>query len=161
MNFLARKSCAAALLPLLFFMLLPGISHAVTLTKDTVLQGDVKVTEDILVPKGVTLTIRAGTIVRVVSSESTKTDPEYVSPLTEITIRGTLIVEGTEKAPVDFVAVDAKTGSWAGIVIDQGTAVMRSCRIRNADTAIYVADGSLEIRDAILKENRYGLVLQG
>ena len=155
------RSPVAALLPLLFFMLLPGISHAVTLTKDTFWQGEIKVSEDILVPKGVTLTIRAGTTVRVVSAESTKTDPEYFSPLTEITIRGTLKVEGSEKAPVEFVGVDAKTGSWAGIVIDQGMAVIRSCRIRNADTALYVVDGSLELHDSILKENRYGVVAQG
>jgi parallel beta-helix repeat protein len=150
------------LLPLLCILLLiPGMSHAVTLTKDTVWQGQIKVEEDVLVPKGVTLTIRAGTTVRVVSAESTKTDPEYVSPLTEITIRGTLRVEGTDKAPVEFAGVDATTGSWAGIVIDQGTAVIRSCRIRNADTGLSIVDGGLEIHDSILKENRYGVVALG
>ena len=89
-------------LSILLVVLLPVISHAVTLTKDTVWQGEIKVEEDVLVPKGITLTVRAGTVVRVAAAESTKTDPEYVSPLTEITIRGTLKVEGTEKAPVDF-----------------------------------------------------------
>jgi parallel beta-helix repeat protein len=131
------------------------------ITVDTVWQGDIDVVEDILVPKGVTLTIRAGSKVRVVSAESTKTDPEYVSPLTEITIRGTLLVEGTEKAPVEFVGVDSKPGSWAGIVIDQGTANMRSFQIRNADTALYVTDGRLVFSRSVLKENRYGLVAQG
>ena len=161
MNFFSRTPHTAALLPLFLLMLLPGISHAVALTKDTVWQGEVRVDEDILVPKGVTLTVRAGTVVRVVSAESTKTDPEYVSPLTEITIRGSLKVEGTATAPVEFAGVDAKTGSWAGLVIDQGSADMRSFRIRNADTALYVVDGSVEIRDSILTENRYGVIAQG
>lgn len=154
-------STVAALLPVLFFVLIPETSHAVTLIKDTVWQGDVRVEEDVLVPKGVTLTVRAGTTVRVVAAESTKTDPEYVSPLTEITVRGTLKVEGTDKAPVEFGGTDAKTGSWAGIVIDQGTTVMRSCRIRNAETALYVVDGTLRLHDSVLKENRYGMVAQG
>lgn len=161
MTFLARISCTVVLPLLLFFMPLTGTAHAVTLNKDTVWQGEVKVDEDILVPKGITLTVRAGTTVRVVSAESTKTDPEYVSPLTEITVRGTFSVEGTEKAPVEFVGVDAKPGSWAGIIIDRGMAVMRSCRIRNADTALYVIDGSVGLRGSILKENRYGVVAQG
>jgi hypothetical protein len=156
-----RISLAAVFLFLLSLMLLPNISCAAILTKDTVWQGTVTVDEDILVPKGITLTVRAGTTVKVVSAESTKTDPEYVSPLTEITVRGTFKVEGTEKAPVEISGVDAKAGSWAGIVIDQGVAVMSSLRIRSADTALYVVDGGLEIRDSTLKENRYGVVAQG
>ncbi len=161
MNFLSRASHAAALLSLLCFMLSPGIARAVMLTKDTVWQGNITVGADVLVPKGITLTVKAGTNVKVVSAESTKTDPEYVSPLTEITIRGALKVEGTARAPVEFSGVDAKAGSWAGIIIDQGTANMRSFRIRNADTALYVVNGSLGVRDALLKENRYGVVAQG
>ena len=161
MIYLPRIFQSPAFLSLFFFVLLSGMSHAATLTKDTVWQGEVRVEEDILVPKGVTLTVRAGTTVRVVSSESTKTDPEFVSPLTEITIRGILNVEGVEKAPVEFIGMSAKAGSWAGIVIDQGVAVMRSCRIKNADNALYVVDGSLILHDSILQENRYGLVVQG
>jgi hypothetical protein len=152
-------SCLSAL----FFVQFLAINelHAGVLTTDTIWQGTVSVTEDVLVPKGVTLTVRAGTTVKVVSAESTKTDPEYVSPLTEITVRGTLLVEGTAKAPVEFAGVDAKSGSWAGIVIDQGTAEFHSCRIRHADTALYVVDGSAGVFDSLLKENRYGVVAQG
>jgi hypothetical protein len=158
---LSRIFRCGTLLPLLFFMFLSGYSHAATLTKDTVWQGEVKVEEDILVPKGVTLTIKAGTTISVVSAESTKTDPEYVSPLTEITIRGTLNVEGTEKAPVVFAGVDDRAGSWAGIVIDQGLGALRTCRIKNADTALYVIDGNVVVHDSVLKDNRYGVVAQG
>ena len=141
--------------------LIPNELYAGVLLADTVWQGEIKVEEDILVPKGVTLTIKAGTTVKIVSSESTKTDPEYISPLTEITVRGTLKVEGTEKAPVEFAGMDARVGSWAGIVIDQGVAVIRSCRIRNADTALHLLDGALETHDSTLSDNRYGIVAQG
>lgn len=112
-------------------------------------------------PEGITLTVRAGTIVRFISAESTKTDPEYASPLTELTVRGTLKVEGTEKAPVEFSGIDDKAGSWAGIIIDQGIADIQSCRIRNADTALAVNDGVANIRDSVIKDNRYGVVAQG
>lgn len=161
MTFFSRNSRCSALLLLLFLMPLSGFAHAATLTKDTLWQGEIRVEEDVLVPRGVTLTIRAGTKVRIVSSESTKTDPEYVSPLTEITVRGTLKVEGTEKAPVEFSGVDAKAGSWTGIVIDRGIAVLHSCRIRNADTALYIVDGNLAINASLIKENRYGVVAYG
>ena len=161
MTFIERLSLPSVLPVLLLFMMLPEIAHAGTLTKNTVWHGDIKVTEDILVPKGISLTIKAGTTVSVVSSESTKTDPEYVSPLTEITVRGTLIVEGTEKAPVEFSGMERKTGSWAGIMIDQGVAVMQSCRISNADTALYVIEGSAKVNNSVIKGNRYGVVAQG
>lgn len=151
----------AVLLFVLIFLSVTSVAQAEVIKNDAIWAGEIKIHEDVLVLKGVTLTIRAGTKISVISAESTKTDPEYVSPLTEITVRGTLKVEGSEIAPVEFAGVDAKPGSWAGIVIDQGSAVMRSFRIRNADTALYVVDGSLEIHDSILKENRYGMVAQG
>ncbi len=151
----------SALVSMSLIAALPAISHAQTLDKDTVWQGEVKVSEDILVPKGITLTIRPGTSVKVAVAESTKTDPEYMSPLTEITIRGTLRVEGTTKEPVAFSGESNKTGNWAGIVIDRGVAVMNSFSIKNAETAINSLDGSLKMNGAVIQDNRYGLVLQG
>jgi len=149
------------LISTLLCVLLPDVSPAVTLTKDTLWQGDVKISEDILVPNGITLTIKPGTIVRVAAAESTKTDPEYISSLTEITIRGTLKVEGSDTNPVEFSGEENKAGSWAGIVIDQGTADLRFVRMKNAETAIHVLDGILRLKEATLQNNRYGLVVQG
>src|SRR5512138_1806196 len=83
------------LLIIVLSLLLPSFAVAGVITTDTVWQGDVTLQDDILVPAGVTLTIRPGTIVRVASAESTKTDPEFLTPLTEITVRGTLKVDGT------------------------------------------------------------------
>ncbi len=146
---------------LLVVLLFPATSHAITLSKNTVWQGEIKISEDILVPKGITLTIRPGTSVKAAVAESTKTDPEYISPLTEITIRGILKVEGTPAAPVNFLGEDNKTGNWAGIVIDQGEADMGFFHIRNAETAIHSLDGKLKLNGAVIQDNRYGLVLQG
>jgi hypothetical protein len=109
----------------------------------------------------VTLTIKSGTIVRVASAESTKTDPEYLSPLTEITIRGSLRLEGTDDSPVVFTGEEDRPGSWAGVFVDQGSASMRSFTIRNAETAVHVINGSLKMNKGVLRDNRYGLIVQG
>ena len=158
-----RSSINSILFSVVFTIILviPCRSQAVVLTVDTVWKGTIVLTEDILVPAGVTLTIAPGTVIRVSSAESSKTDPEYLSPLTEITIRGTIKVEGTDKAPVEFSGEEDRAGSWAGIVIDQGVAVMHSFRVKNAETAIHVLDGNLRMKGASLHGNRYGLVVQG
>lgn len=140
---------------------LPGFASAEVLTKNTIWQGEVKVSEDLLVPEGITLTIRPGTVIKVVAAESTKTDPEYLSPLTEITIRGILQVEGTEAYPVLFSGEEKKPGSWAGIIVDQGRADMQAVRITDAEAAVTLLDGTLQMKGAFLRDNRYGLVLQG
>lgn len=146
---------------LLLIFTLTQESSAEVLTRDTVWQGDVRVAEDVLVPAGVTLTVRPGTRVRVVASESTKTDPEYLSPLTEITVRGNLRVEGTQAAPVLFSGEEARAGSWAGIIIDRGVADLRWSQVRDAETGVAVLDGSLVMGNSALRENRYGLTVQG
>ncbi|MDD2856482.1 MAG: right-handed parallel beta-helix repeat-containing protein, partial [Desulfuromonadaceae bacterium] len=153
-------------IPPLFFLFLAqlifnGELYAAVLIADTTWQGDITISEDVVVREGVTLTIKAGTTVHVVSSESTKTDPEYISQLTEITVRGSLKIEGTEKQPVEFAGLESKTGSWAGIFIDKGRAVIHSCRIRNADTALYLIDGAAEVYDSAFMDGRYGVVAQG
>ncbi len=119
-------------------------------------------TRDVLVPEGVVLTILPGTTIHVSPSESTKTDPEYMSPLTEITVRGTLRAEGTRESPIVFVLSGGdKSPDWAGIIVDGGKVSLRSCRIQNAETGLYVVGGSVRVKDSILMKNRYGLVVQG
>ncbi|MBT1075372.1 right-handed parallel beta-helix repeat-containing protein [Geobacter grbiciae] len=152
--------CTVPILALLV-LLAPRSASAGVITADTVWAGSVTLTEDVLVPEGVTLTVRPGTSITVVAAESTKTDPEYLSPLNEITVRGTLTVEGTEKAPVRFSGAEKKKGSWAGILVDGGTAAIRGCRISDADTGVSVTDGTLRLTGSALLENRYGLVVQG
>lgn len=152
----------AAKIILIFLVLIwvPSEALSSVLINDVTWSGDVFLTDDIVVPEGVILTILPGTVVRISPSESTKTDPEYLSPLTEITIRGTLKAEGKAVAPVLFL-LDGGTGSWGGIIIDGGSVSLSSCEVSNADTGLYVTKGSIDIRDSTLKNNRYGLVAQG
>ena len=146
---------------IILVLLLYSTAQTAVLTADTVWNGNVVVNEDVLVPSGITLTILAGTRITVQVAENTKTDPEYLSPLTEITVRGVLRIQGNKKSPVEFVSSDGKTGGWAGIIIDNGSAEISSCRITNADTAVYQRGGTARLTAVNLTGNRYGLVLQG
>lgn len=151
-----------ALILFAVILLLPVRARGAVLTADTEWSGEVSVNEDVLVPEGVTLTIMPGTTVRVTPSESTKTDPEYLSPLTEVTVRGKLIADGGKGSPVAFLpASPGKDPSWAGIIIDGGSAVLRSSTISGAETGVQVVRGSLTLKDSSLSGNRYGVAAHG
>jgi len=143
-------------------LIFPCWSQATVLTADTVWEGVVDLTEDILVPAGVTLTIVPGAVIRVSNAESTKTDPEYLSPLVELTVRGVLKAVGAPNAPITFVSAgERKEDAWAGIIIDGGNAYLKACHIESAETAVHLLNGTLELNDSTLIGNRYGLVIQG
>jgi parallel beta-helix repeat protein len=138
----------------------PSTATCKILTSDAVWTGSVIVTEDILIPEGVTLTILPGTVITVTSVESTKTEPEFLSPLTEITIRGTLKAIGTGEAPIIFSG-EKSTDQWAGIIVDGGSVSLKSCKIRGAETGVYVIAGFTEVIDSFLTNNHYGIIAQG
>ena len=130
--------------------------------KDTVWEGEVLLEENILVPQGINLTVKGNTLVNVKSADSTRTDPEYMSSLTEIIVRGTLRIEGDSANPIVFRLdpEEGKGGSWAGIIIDGGAARISSCTIQDAETGVWIIDGKVDILGSALKSNRYGLVAQ-
>jgi len=148
-----------------FFFLITSmfasIAQSMVITSDTTWSGEVTIDQDILIPEGVTLTIAPGTIIRVAAAESTKTDPEYISSMTEITVRGRLLADGKKEAPVTFNLSGDMSSTWAGIIIDGGKAVMRSSVISDAETGIYLLKGALSLIDSHLTRNRYGLTIQG
>lgn len=136
-------------------------AHALVLGKDTVWKGEISLTDDVVVPKGITLRILAGTVVRVAAAESTRTEPEYLSPLTEITVRGRLQVEGSEQQPVLLAGVAGESVTWAGIIVDHGAAEISWCRISQAETGVTSLAGAVTLSSATLSGNRYGVVATG
>ncbi len=152
---------AAAVLALLLFT--PYTLRAAVLTEDTVWSGSVELSEDLLVPKGITLTIAAGTVITVLPTESTKTDPEFLSPLNEIMVRGHLEAEGGTGNPVIFrVKKGMESGSeWAGIIIDDGNAWLHETEISDAEAALTVLQGWAKVKRSKITGNRYGLLVQG
>ena len=152
---------AAPICILLVLFLFPSLSIATVIKSDTFWSGEVSLEKDVLVPEGVTLTISPGTIIRIEPSESTKTDPEYISPLTEITVRGRLVAEGKVGSPVTFLISGEKKMGWAGIIVDGGKAIFSHCVIRDAETGVDVIKGSVSMSDSLLTGNRYGLTVEG
>lgn len=150
-----------ALFCLLILLLVPSVGLCKVITSDTVWSGEISVDSDILIPEGVTLTISPGSTIRISASESTKTDPEFISPLNEIIVRGRLIADGVPAMPVKFSSEDEKKSAWAGIIIDGGSVIMRSSLVQGAECGIDMIKGSATIIDSFLRKNRYGLVVQG
>ncbi len=149
------------LLGFLILFLAPSPAFSTLIQTDTTWSGTISVSDDVLIPEGVTLTIAPGTTVLVTPSESTKTDPEFLSSLTEITVRGTLRANGTDQQPVTFSGTGDKRASWAGIIIDGGSATLHSCVVSDAETGLTVIAASVDVTGSTLTKNRYGLLVQG
>lgn len=152
---------APVFISIILVFLLHSPSQAAVLTTDTVWQGNVILKEDVLVPSGITLTLLAGTRITVLGAENTKTDPEYLSPLTELTIRGNLRIQGSKQAPVEFVSSERKAGGWGGIIIDNGNAEIANCLLKDAESAVYQTGGTVRLVSTTMSGNRYGLVVHG
>lgn len=127
--------------------------------------GAVTLTGDVLVPAGSSLTIAAGTTVRVTPAESTRIDPEFLSSGTELLVRGTLTVAGTADAPVRFVASgpggDDFDYGWAGIILDHayGSSVA-GAHISAAETGLLVIGCSPNLTGNHIAGSRYGVIVQ-
>ncbi len=152
-----------AYLLILSLILLVVQSHAyaasTVIDNDTEWSGVMTISNDVLVRKGATLTILPGTEVHVLASESAKTEPEYLSALTEITVRGNLRALGTPEAPIRLVMPRADIPGWAGIFVDDGSIHLSWCTVEGAESGITVIHGDAELRNTVLQQNRYGLTL--
>ncbi|ALC16351.1 hypothetical protein DSOUD_1572 [Desulfuromonas soudanensis] len=133
---------------------------------ETVLEGDVLFSGDVLIPAGSTLTLRPGTRVRIQVSESTRIDPEYLSPATELLVRGTLNILGTPEAPVVFLTTEAPGSEvgddplWAGIILDGAAAILRHLQLSRAETGVLCLRSSPRVEGSVFSECRYGLIAQ-
>jgi hypothetical protein len=140
-----------------------------TLVADTVWSGRVEISDDVLVPPGRTLRIRAGTRVAVRPADTTKTEPQYLDNATELLVRGRLLVEGTAESPVTFealpgdpaAAADAATARWGGIIFDRGEGAVSHCRITGAETGVTMVAASPRLTDVTVDEVRQGIAIHG
>lgn len=97
-----------------------GISGHIT--RDTTWSGTVIVTGDVIVDKGVTLTIEPGTIIKF----------ERISA--DLIVNGALKARGTPSAKIQFTSSAAKPDTWGGIVFndssDDAQCILEHCIIR-------------------------------
>ncbi|EYF06979.1 DUF4215 domain-containing protein [Chondromyces apiculatus] len=117
---------------------------------------------DVIVPAGATLTIQAGTQVRFASSDgqASGTDASRV----EMTIRGTLNVNGTVASPVVFQANSGSgTSVWYGLRADQASSVLNTSNleVRNAIYGIHVSGGEQTLVGITAHTNSYGIYFTG
>ncbi len=109
------------------------------ITSDTTLSGDVLVAGDVYVPEGVTLTILPGTRLTVRMSESTKVLPTYLSPKTELLVRGRIIAKGAKDDRIVFLSDQESAGmkDYEGIILlESEEAVFENCTFSNAYAAV-------------------------
>ncbi len=137
------------------------------LREDTLWQGEVLMLDDVLVPRGRTLTILPGTRIRVQSAGSTKLEPLFLSTATELLVRGEIYVAGTSEQPVRFSPVAEDEGSleepvWGGIILDGAlSAHFQHLDLEKGEICLQSLDTSMQARHLRLFDCRYGLILQG
>lgn len=149
---------AAFFLPF-FILVLPATSQALVINHDTVWQGRIEVKDDVVVVPGAVLTLMPGTEVVVLPAEGTSIDPEFLSPLNEIMIRGRLEALGTKSAPITIHSSPGTADEWAGIVLDVGARVtLKHATLGGARDAVMVVNGTFVAEDSTFTGNRYGVV---
>jgi parallel beta-helix repeat protein len=133
-------------------------------TGETVLDGAYLLVTDLLIPQGSRLVIKPGTTILVRRAELTKIDPEFLSSMTEILIRGTVLIEGSADAPVVIAAEKATSAAdpaWAGVLLDGvESSSIHNARISGAETGLLMIDAEVELSYSRLEKNRYGVVIQ-
>ncbi len=121
----------------------------------TVWEGEVRVEGDVWVPPGGRLVIEAGTRVRFAEALSTKTDPVFWHPGTELAVGGELEVRGTRESPVVFEG----EGPWGGIVAAPGgRASLRHAVIRGAREALLCVGSRCDLESVEVDGAAYGIV---
>ena len=151
------------------------------LTQNEIWDGPIYVTGTVIVPEGITLTIRAGTIIGFEPAD----DPSGIVVHGELYAEGApdrMIVFGslgTPKTPpkseMEQTAttpivpptqgIDAalpKTGDWQGIRIEAQSPNSRLtyCRIQHATNAIVCATDSVQIERCLFNENKIGVLCE-
>jgi len=136
-----------------------------TLSADEMWQGSVEVADDLLVPEGITLTIRPGTAVRVVRADTSRTEPEFLDNATEILVRGRLVVKGKESSPVTFEpaggAASGENPGWAGIIFDGGGGDIRHSRVTGSEYGLLLLSASPRVEHLQVQEVKHGIMLYG
>ncbi len=146
---------------LLLISLSVEFARGAVLVENTLWQGEVRMEDDVLVPAGVTLTVAAGTRILVQPADNTKIDPEYLSHQTELLVRGRLLINGAAGSRVSFLAEGGSAPSrWAGVMVDGGEVLLNGTDVQDAEAALTVIAGKVNLDGCRLAGNRYGLVVQ-
>jgi len=137
----------------------------VTIEKDTVWEGRIRVTGDVLVKEGATLTVKPGTVVRFDTLDAKLDkdggrnmlglDSPYF-PGAEIIVRGRILAVGTSDRPITFTSSDkaAKPGAWGAInLLGSNGNVIEYCRIYYAYNGVHNHASTAVVTNNVLSGN--------
>ncbi|AKT39087.1 DUF4215 domain-containing protein [Chondromyces crocatus] len=117
---------------------------------------------DVVVPAGATLTIEAGVQVRFASTDAQTSGLD--TSRVELTVRGTLNLNGTAANPVVLQASSGSSaGLWYGVVADQASAVLNTSHVnvRHAEYGFHLLVGQQTLQGITAHTNRYGIYFAG
>ena len=151
------------------------------LTENEVWDGRVYITDTVVVPQGITLTIRSGAIIGF----------EPMDTPTGLIVHGELYAEGVPDRMIVFgslgaqqtapetaqvpkigtetvpatpakITLPAKVGDWEGIQIEAGSPNNRLtyCRIQHANTGITCRTDAVQIEGCLFSENKIGVLAE-
>lgn len=131
------------------------------LPADAVWGGVVEVADDVMVPRGRTLRILAGSRIVPRPADTSRTEPDFLDNDTEILVRGRLVVEGARGRPVVFEPNEdaGPDGSWGGIIFDGGGGSVRHARIVGARTGVTCVGASPALADLEIAGGRFGIAV--
>ena len=133
--------------------------------EDTVWSGRIRITGDVYVKEGVTLTILPGTVVRFDTIEPKLEeqggrnmlglDSPYF-PGAELIVRGRLLAVGTKDRPIIFTSSDraAKPGAWGAInLLGSNGNVVEYCRISYAYNGVHNHASTAVVINNVFSQN--------
>lgn len=124
-------------------------------SRDLTWQGDVLVTDTVVVQPGVTLTVLPGTRVRFQHYRGYREPERRLS----IVVLGTIIAEGTPDQPIYFTsdAPDPQNGDWSMVRLESptGQSRFRYCVFEFGQQGLNVWHGSPEIAHSVFRWNNW------
>ncbi len=142
-------------------LLRPGPLTGV-LERDMVWRGKIALRGDVVIAKGVTVTVAPGTEIIFLApgpGEDQLTDHPHF-PGSELIVRGRILARGTPAAPIVFRGADpaAAPGSWGGINLQEcPEAVFAFCRFTQADSAVHSQESTVYVEQSLFENNLVAL----
>jgi Periplasmic copper-binding protein (NosD) len=136
-----------------------------TIIEDTTWEGRIRITGDVYVKQGATLTIKPGTVIRFnriepkLEEEGGRNMASINSPYfpgAEIIVRGRIIAVGDKDKPIRFTTADPtpKTGAWGAInLLGSSGNVFEYCRISYAASGIQNHASEAKVIKCIFHDN--------
>ncbi|HLB25326.1 MAG TPA: PQQ-binding-like beta-propeller repeat protein [Nitrospirota bacterium] len=141
------------------------ISDGAVISADTAWEGRVEVEGVALVPEGVTLTVRPGTVVTFRKSDKSYAEhgeggvSEILIPGSGIRVEGKIIAEGEKGKEIIFTSAEAapEPGDWGCILLDhsKGSVLLR-CRIEYSAYTVHAHFSTFDISRCTVTKNEDG-----